>query len=281
MRRPETSEAAGAATPTASDINTPAKDMTMNNIVPLYQNVINETAVQTVNGRELHDFLAVGRDYSNWIKARIDKYGFVEGVDFVVEKVFAKSGENSAGGRPALDYHLTLDMAKELSMVENNEQGRAARRYFIECERRAKESPAVTLDLESPQQLRGLLLTYTERTAIAEAKVEELEPKAAALDRLDGAEGAVVPRMAAKALNMPERKFTKWLEVNRWAFRQGGSGPLQGYSSKLRQEYLDHRLHQYQCSKTGEDRTRIQLLITSKGMARLATIFSLPREAAA
>lgn len=90
-----------------------------------------------VSARELHQFLMVGKDFSNWIKDRIEKYGFVENQDF---EVFAKNGENSKGGRPLIEYAITLDMAKELSMVENNEQGRIARKYFIECEKRLREA---------------------------------------------------------------------------------------------------------------------------------------------
>jgi len=57
----------------------------------------------------------VGKDFSTWIKGRIAQYDFIENQDFVV---FANSGENPEGGRPAIEYHLTLDMAKELCMVE-------------------------------------------------------------------------------------------------------------------------------------------------------------------
>lgn len=82
-----------------------------------------------VSGKELHAFLEVGRDFSNWIKQRIERYEFVEGEDFT--PILAKS----SGGRPGRDYAITINMAKELAMVENNEKGREARRYFIEAEK--------------------------------------------------------------------------------------------------------------------------------------------------
>lgn len=104
-------------------------------IIPVTTTIIEEVEKLTCDARKLHEFLQIGRDFSNWIKGRIDKYGFMEGVDYIV---FAKSGENSEG-RPRMDYALTLDMAKELAMVENNERGRQVRRYFIACERRARE----------------------------------------------------------------------------------------------------------------------------------------------
>ena len=108
----------------------------MHELIPLHSQTIDGNAVETVSARELHAFLEVGRDFSNWVKGRISEYDFVENQDFVV---FAKIGENPNGGRPSQEYYITLDMAKELSMVERNEKGKQARKYFIECEKRLKE----------------------------------------------------------------------------------------------------------------------------------------------
>jgi phage anti-repressor protein len=119
----------------------------MHEIIPLQQQPLDGAAVSTVNARDLHAFLEVRRDFNTWIKQRIAKYGFVENQDYVCfddlrspgfgttsqEGVFPKSGENPLGGRPSKEYHLALDMAKELSMVQNNERGRQARQYFIAC----------------------------------------------------------------------------------------------------------------------------------------------------
>lgn len=76
----------------------------------------NDAGQQTVNARDLHEFLESKQEFSNWIKARIQDYGFVEGKDFLI--ILSKS----AGGRPSKEYHISLDMAKELSMVELNER---------------------------------------------------------------------------------------------------------------------------------------------------------------
>ncbi|WP_334470041.1 antA/AntB antirepressor family protein [Arsenophonus sp. PmNCSU2021_1] len=112
----------------------------MQNLINIEPKNINGGLIQTVNARDLHEFLAVGKDFSNWIKDRIKQYGFVENIDYIV---FANSGENPFGGRPAKEYHISLDMAKELSMVERNEKGKQARQYFIECERQAKTATHV------------------------------------------------------------------------------------------------------------------------------------------
>lgn len=92
-----------------------------------------ENGKQLVSGRELHEFLEVKSKYADWIKNRIKKYEFTELNDFItVSKIL----EN--GGRE-YDHALTIEMAKELSMVENNEKGREARKYFISCERKLKQ----------------------------------------------------------------------------------------------------------------------------------------------
>lgn len=135
------------------------------------------------------------------------------------------------------------------------------------------ETRAATIDLNDPSQLVPLLTSYAQRTQIAEAKVIEMTPKAEAFDRLDTVEGALSVRPAAKVLGMPEHKFKTWLQMNRWAFRQNGQGPLQAYADKRNCGYLDHKLGEY-TGKDGDARVSITLMITPKGMARLAQIFA-------
>lgn len=107
-------------------------------IIPVFSGTIHDEQSQLVDARTLHMFLSAGKDFSNWIKGRITKYGFTENIDYVV---LAQKGEAQPRGFAAnrKEYHLTLDMAKELSMVERNEKGRQARRYFIECEKRLRQ----------------------------------------------------------------------------------------------------------------------------------------------
>lgn len=91
-----------------------------------------------VDARELHYFLDSKQDFSDWIKARISKYGFIENQDFVV---YHKVMENPFGGRPAKEYALTIDTAKEIAMVEGNDKGKQARQYFIEIEKKYRSVP--------------------------------------------------------------------------------------------------------------------------------------------
>jgi phage anti-repressor protein len=122
-------------------------------LVPVFTGTLNSQSVQLCDARTLHAFMQVKRDFNTWIKGRIRKFGFVEGVDFITVKNLSspdlgstkldspnRGNQVHGGDRKSIDYHLTLDMAKELSMVENNEQGREARRYFIACERRVLDA---------------------------------------------------------------------------------------------------------------------------------------------
>lgn len=93
--------------------------------------------VETSSARRLHAFLENGDKFAGWIADRIRQYGFVEGQDYVTYS------ESTEKGRPSKEYAITLDMAKELSMVERNAKGKQARRYFIECEKRAKATGTI------------------------------------------------------------------------------------------------------------------------------------------
>jgi len=116
-------------------------------LIQLHQTTIGSTQVPTVSARNLHSFLEVGKDFSNWIKDRISAFGFAEGQDFVIIENLSSPNSASSKSRPqtAKEYFLTIDMAKELSMVERNEKGKQARRYFIECEKRMMEGATTSM----------------------------------------------------------------------------------------------------------------------------------------
>ena len=112
----------------------------MKQLIPIRAETYQGVVKQTVNARDLHAFMEVRRDFSNWIKARIEQYGFVKDEDFIM-LYLAKTGEIKERGKAnAIEYRLTLDMAKELSMVEKTRKGQEARRYFLKCEKIALQT---------------------------------------------------------------------------------------------------------------------------------------------
>ena len=108
--------------------------------------------------------------FADWIKNRINEYDFVENQDFIS---FSENLEKPTGGRPSQEYYITLDMAKELSMVERNDKGKQARRYFIECEKKLKEQtapqPAQPIG-ETEDKLRTIILALEHTTLSDVAK---------------------------------------------------------------------------------------------------------------
>ena len=105
------------------------------NIIPIFTGTLAGASLQLVDARLLHTFIGSKQQFSDWIKKRIKKYEFIQDVDFIVINNFMKDDTAFGGKRKVIDYHLTLDMSKELSMLENNQKGKEARRYFIECEK--------------------------------------------------------------------------------------------------------------------------------------------------
>lgn len=111
-------------------------------LMPIGFNEIEGEMKPTVNGRQLWRNLESKRQFTDWMKERIRKYGYKEDLEFTIHKI-VKRGKS--GSQILKEYYLTIDMAKELCMVENNEKGKIARQYFIECERRLKDSNAMFL----------------------------------------------------------------------------------------------------------------------------------------
>lgn len=93
----------------------------------------NEEGSQIVSARELHEFLQISSRFNDWISNRINKYDFQEDIDYTKILVQCNRGQNE------YDYAITTDMAKELSMVENNKKGKQAREYFIKIEKNYKK----------------------------------------------------------------------------------------------------------------------------------------------
>ena len=146
----------------------------MNQLIPLHSQTINNEPIETVNARELHAFLEVQTRFNDWIRDRISEYDFIENQDFIS---FTEKPVKPQGGRPSQEYFITLDMAKELAMVERNEKGKQARRYFIECEKQLRANqlppqpqPPVQPIGEVEDKLRTIILALDHSSISSAAK---------------------------------------------------------------------------------------------------------------
>ena len=116
----------------------------MSALIPINAQAIGSETIETVNARELHQFLGPKARFNDWIARRIASYGFEEGRDFTVLKnEYVQNQGLIEGTESSLEYHISLDMAKELSMVERTKRGKEARQYFLACERALKAAPTM------------------------------------------------------------------------------------------------------------------------------------------
>lgn len=143
----------------------------------------NEQGEQLVSARTLHEKLEIKRDFTTWIKARIGKYGFKENVDFTtvwndtktgVVKKFNGSIHSMVKLGYEINYILKLDMAKEISMIENNDKGRQIRQYFIQCEKQYYSLAKKANEIEFNPNLRRIQESVT-RIKDLEAKIRGLQ----------------------------------------------------------------------------------------------------------
>lgn len=189
----------------------------MNELIPIRD----EGGRQGVMGRDLHKFLGIGKDYTTWFKD-MTAYGFVAGQDFS-----PISGNTSpAGGRPKQDHIISLDMAKEISMIQRTERGKQARQYFIECERRMKQlQPQLPQDYASA--LRELAASV-EAEQKAQAELEAARPKVVFADAVATSKSEILIGELAKILRgngiqIGQTRLFTWMRENGFLIRRKGT----------------------------------------------------------
>lgn len=207
----------------------------------------------TVSGRELHGFLDVKTAYKDWFPRMCD-YGFQEGIDF------CSFLSESTGGRPATDHQLTIDMAKELCMIQRTEKGKQARQFFIQLEKdwnSPEKVMARALQIAN-KQIENLRLT----TAMQEQQISELKPKADYTDRILQSSGLVNTNQIAKDYGMSARSFNKKLHSLGVQYSQGGQWLL--YSKYQNKSYTSSETFEIE-HKNGTKSVSMRTKWTQKG----------------
>lgn len=131
-----------------------------------------------VSGRDLHDFLEVKTAYKDWFP-RMCEYGFTDGKDF------SSILSESTGGRPRVDHAMTLDMAKEISMIQRTERGKQARQYFIDVEKEYKKQIGQS-QFRLPKNLTEMSTMFFDVMKDQDKKIEEQSEKVNFLMNLSG-----------------------------------------------------------------------------------------------
>lgn len=137
----------------------------------LIKTIMQDDGTVAVSGRDLHDFLEVGKDFSSWFKDMAE-YGFEAGKDFSPISV-----KTPNGGRPRIEYVMTLDMAKEVAMIQRTDKGKQARQYFIAVESRYKQLTALP---QTPEEKLALTMKVANRSA---EKVKKLNGRVTDLEK--------------------------------------------------------------------------------------------------
>lgn len=214
----------------------------------------------TVLARDLHEFLEVETPFNKWF-SRMCEYGFTDGADF---QTFLSE---STGGRPATDAQLTIDMAKEICMLQRNERGKQARQYFLQLEREwnspeAVMSRALRMAEERLERFKAINANLSVQNAI-------MQPKAEYFDGLCDRESLTGIRETAKLLGLKQNDFVKWLIDHKYIYRDK-RGRLMPYA-----EHVDSGL--FTVKETYNDKTDwtgVQMLITVKGKERFMRAIS-------
>lgn len=161
----------------------------------------------TLSARELHEFLEIETPFKKWF-GRMAEYGFSQEIDY--REVMDKIVQNPKGGRPSTDYEITLDMAKEIAMIQRSDKGKEVRQYFLELERR----------WNSPEAVMNRALEYSRKQvkALMEEN-KELKPKALFADAVSASDESILIGQLAKLIRqngyeIGQNRLFEWMREN-------------------------------------------------------------------
>lgn len=220
---------------------------------------------KAVSARELYNFLSIddGSHFAEWGRRNIEEI-FIENVDY---QSLRYVGEN--GGRPGIDYALSIDCAKHVSMMSRCERGKQARQYFIEMEKIALQSTPV-LPQDYLSALKALVASE-EAKQLAETKVKELEPKAEVYDSISNATNLLSMNDAAKALGLGFGRNTLFKTLRDKNILRTNNTPYQ--------TYIDQGYFVVKITPNLMMGNYAQTYVTGKGLTWLSKMFNVKKTA--
>ena len=197
---------------------------------------------QTVSARELHEKLNIGTRFNDWFP-RMTEYGFVEGTDF-----YSKMSKTENGGRPSTDYEISVDMAKQICMIQRTPEGKVVRQYLIDLEK-AWNTPeqvfarALKMSDQTISSLKDRCKFLGGQVVEQQKVIEQLEPKASYYDLILQCKDLIATTVIAKDYGMSAKKFNSMLHDMGIQYKQGDIWVL--YSKYQGQGYLKAKTHNY------------------------------------
>lgn len=218
----------------------------------------------TVMGRDLHEALGIGTQYSKWFD-RMCEYGFVENEDYIAisQKRLTAQGNETA----YTDHQLTLDMAKELCMIQRTKEGKRFREYFIEVEK-AWNDPVLIMGraLEMAKTRNRELLENVAKLensiAVKDQQISELQPKASYYDVVLNTKDLLATSSIAKDYGKSAKWLNKWLHEHKIQYKQGKVWLL--YQKYAEQGYTQTKTRTYP-DANGEMHSKVHTYWTQKG----------------
>lgn len=224
----------------------------MNDLIKIEKTQIGAEVLNSVNSREIYEYLEIATAYSEWIKRAIEKYDFMENQDYLVVLTDSKSGKR--------DYVVSMDMAKELCMVSNTAKGKETRKYFIEVEK-IKNKP-----LSFEEMAKQTILLADKRIKELENKIEIDKPKVNFANAITGTTSNIDFETFAKALYDTEglkygrNSLMKWFRDNGYLMKNN-----KPYQTMLDRGLMTLKEGSYVNQATNELVTYTQPRISGKG----------------
>lgn len=216
---------------------------------------------RAVSARELHMFLEVETPFRKWID-RMFEYGFEEDQDYIrVDK--------NVRGSQAKEYALTLDCAKEISMLQRSDKGKQARKYFIECERRLSITPNQKL---SRKDLAYMVIEAEEKAERLQLEIDtKHKPRSEFVDQVFNSDSLITVGQAAKSLKLEFGRNTLFKKLRESGiFFKNSNEPKQYYVSK---GYFEVKEKMFKTEQG--DKIKLQTYVTQKGLGFLAKHFGV------
>ncbi len=218
----------------------------------------------TLSARELHEFLGIGTQYTKWFD-RMSEYGFYENVDYqaISQKRLTAQGNETT----YIDHEITLDMAKEIAMIQRSDKGKEVRQYFLELERR----------WNSPEAVMNRALEYSRKQvkALMEEN-KELKPKALFADAVSASDESILIGQLAKLIRqngyeIGQNRLFEWMRENGYLIKSGSR------RNQPTQRAMDMRLFEVKertiSNPDGSTRITLTTKVTGKGQVYFVNKF--------
>lgn len=232
--------------------------------------VTEQNGKQVVSARELHTFLEAGSNMNTWFKNQVDRAMLEDKIDFI------QISEQSTGGRPLIDYAVSISSAKEIAMLNGGEKGKQARKYFIEMEKVAKDLLGINPPKRLPQTYSEALRELADKNdeiVLLQERNNKLEPRSLYFEKMINTDGLISMQEVAKLLNIPQLGRNKMYERLRIenVIMKNSTIPYQHFVNKGYFELKEDIIK----LKNGVVKVNISTYVTQKGLAFIFKFFGL------